>query len=822
MTLRLPDPRGSRAVLIGTSRYDSATLPDLLAVRNNLEVLQGVLASDSYGGFPVQRCTVVQDSAEPRAVCATIREAAMTATDTLLVYFSGHGVLGADLSLHLALTGTDEDDLRWTSIPFEAIREIFEMSPCPNKVLILDCCNSGQVLDSLMGAHATGHDKLNIRGTYILTSSSRDLPSYAPVGERYTAFSGELIGLLRRGLPGRAELLTLSDLYGPLTKALKEQGYPEPRQQSSDGHAWLALVKNRAVVAGPLVASAAGPDADADTHMEGEIRFGTSRTFHRMRNWGIGGPISIGLLAIAGMNAPTGKDKTFEMTSPHHVAALLAFAAFLAVAHLLGKRNPGDYSLVLSPDGLEVQYSGTEHFAYPWHRVNRCWLHRRPGTRLRRPRYELMIRPMDGGFPQTASRRTPGPHQDGTEGNLRFADLRRLATTPEAVEAALARYAGEAWMQSDDINASKASLPKAEQVFTPDRRILVTVAVLGTILGLYAFPFSVFVEPARILLTLLPLTTCAVCLGAAWFAVTRCLRPVRLVVGAAGLTLTRGELEISYAWTEIERIAVVTWPRGARNLGLLAVRPVGSAEGRIDRTNRLLPKLAPGAVTLCMLPEVTYDQRSLEAALTRFADEKQRELPGEAWLRTKANSPAPPARTGVTFKGRQPTGVSLLMGSALAAPSMTSVWLRDLPMAPPWLPVLNDVLLGPFFVIGLTTYFLTGRHHVRLHLSPSGLTLRAFGGRRLHISWADVDRIGLVARTDPAEHALLLWPRPGTRTPRPPWLPLKELHGGLRILTLETYRIETSAEQVDQALARYAGRRHTRMTVLRQTPVKKK
>ncbi|WP_216590465.1 caspase family protein, partial [Streptomyces brasiliscabiei] len=243
MTLRLPDPRGSRAVLIGTSRYDS-DLPDLLAVRNNLEVLQELLTSDAFGGFPRERCEVVQDAPEPRAVCATIRQAAMTATDTLLVYFSGHGILNDDLTLHLALTGTDESDLRWTSIPFEAIREILEASPCPNKILILDCCNSGRVLDTLMGNDPAPADDLTIRGTYILTSSA-NAPSYAPVGERYTAFSGEFIRLLRDGLPGGPDLLTLSTLYDPLTRSLTSRGYPEPRQQSSDGHARLGVVRNR-------------------------------------------------------------------------------------------------------------------------------------------------------------------------------------------------------------------------------------------------------------------------------------------------------------------------------------------------------------------------------------------------------------------------------------------------------------------------------------------------------------------------------------------------------------------------------------------------
>ncbi|MFD5286577.1 caspase family protein [Streptomyces rubrogriseus] len=328
MTLRLPDPRGSRAVLIGTSRYTDSKLPDLLAVRNNLEVLQELLTSETLGSFSPQRCTMVLDAVDPRSVCGTIREAGMTATDTLLVYFSGHGVLNEDLTeLHLALTDTDESDLRWTSIPFQAVREVFEASPCPKKVLILDCCHSGQVLDSLMGVRAESPEMWRIRGTHILTSSARDLPSYAPTGERYTAFSGELIRLLRDGLPDRPELLTLSELYAPLSKALVHSGYPEPRQQGSDGYAQLGLVRNRAAV------TRAGSNPDAQTEDLGpgttsairdeEIRFGPNRAFARVRRWGIGVPVYLMLLAVLVTNMPAEGDH-LDPTDPHQWAAVLS------------------------------------------------------------------------------------------------------------------------------------------------------------------------------------------------------------------------------------------------------------------------------------------------------------------------------------------------------------------------------------------------------------------------------------------------------------------------------------------------------------------
>lgn len=152
---------------------------------------------------------------------------------------------------------------------------------------------------------------------------------------------------------------------------------------------------------------------------------------------------------------------------------------------------------------------------------------------------------------------------------------------------------------------------------------------------------------------------------------------------------------------------------------------------------------------------------------------------------------------------------------------MVGVQLATAPKAPGWLPVLNDLLLAPLSSCGLSAYFLTGRHHVHLDVGPAGVTFRAFGSRQLRIPWGDVDRIGIVVRADPEEHALVLWPRHGAVIPRTPWLPVPRRHGGLRLLTLQEFRIESSAEHLDQAIARYAYRRHTHMAQLRQSARKK-
>src|SRR6478752_5800074 len=103
-TVRLPDPRRSYAVLIGSSRYGSAELSDLPAVVRNLAGLAEVLTDPALGGFPPDRCIVVPDPASARAAGRTLREYAARAEDTLLIYWAGHGRPGPGDEFHLSVT----------------------------------------------------------------------------------------------------------------------------------------------------------------------------------------------------------------------------------------------------------------------------------------------------------------------------------------------------------------------------------------------------------------------------------------------------------------------------------------------------------------------------------------------------------------------------------------------------------------------------------------------------------------------------------------------------------------------------------------------
>ncbi|MER7078048.1 WD domain-containing protein, G-beta repeat-containing protein [Saccharopolyspora kobensis] len=247
----LPDRDRSRAVLIGTSRYEH--LPQLPAVHGNLHALRSALTDERTGGFAPEHCVVVEN---PKGVATTydvLRSAAFEATDTLLVYYAGHGLVGTKATeLYPGLpdsTADDADRLWIEALDFERVRGVMRWKTAKNRILVLDCCFSGRSVGDFMSpvgqavAEATA-----VSGTVTLASSAGNEVSLAPDGAEFTAFSGELVKLLRNGIPGEPELLSLDAIFALLEREMRVQGNPVPTMRTTDGGGSLALVRNRAAM----------------------------------------------------------------------------------------------------------------------------------------------------------------------------------------------------------------------------------------------------------------------------------------------------------------------------------------------------------------------------------------------------------------------------------------------------------------------------------------------------------------------------------------------------------------------------------------------
>ena len=256
----LPRRELSRAVLIGTSDFErSDSLPNLPAIGNNLVDLRAALTDDEAGILGWEQCVVVDSPDTPSSLIGRLRSAARIAEDLLLVYYAGHGIrVGDREELYLTVRHSRADSPLDTCVPFDWVRDVVGSSPARTKLLILDCCYSGMALGAMSAGGVDGR-QIEITGTTVITSAPRNSVSHSPPGERHTAFTGELITLLRSGSPLPEEPLTVSTLFLSLQAAMARRDLPQPKMRSDDTSGSLQLRQFQPPAPPPMVASMLAP-----------------------------------------------------------------------------------------------------------------------------------------------------------------------------------------------------------------------------------------------------------------------------------------------------------------------------------------------------------------------------------------------------------------------------------------------------------------------------------------------------------------------------------------------------------------------------------
>src|SRR4051794_33159224 len=100
-----------RALLIANGTFpDDATLPELNGPKNDIVALREKLTDPNTGLFHTEDVTVCADRTRPE-IWTAVREfsRSLTRSDTVLVYYSGHGIED-DESLFLAAHDTIQAD----------------------------------------------------------------------------------------------------------------------------------------------------------------------------------------------------------------------------------------------------------------------------------------------------------------------------------------------------------------------------------------------------------------------------------------------------------------------------------------------------------------------------------------------------------------------------------------------------------------------------------------------------------------------------------------------------------------------------------------
>ncbi|MFF5924409.1 LysM peptidoglycan-binding domain-containing protein [Streptomyces flavochromogenes] len=214
----------SRAVLVGASGF--TTLDDLPAVRANVPALKSLLG-DLVLHLDAGHCRTLVDPASPRQVSVAVRAAAQEATGTLLVYYAGHGLIDPGTGLlHLAVPDSDRDSVFDTTVPYDWIKRSIATSRAARRIVILDCCYSARAF----GVQSESVAALaEIDGTYLMAAAAETAVALSPPDEPYTAFTGELLDLLRDGVASRSRFLDLDTVFDQLARRLQAKDRPRPQ-----------------------------------------------------------------------------------------------------------------------------------------------------------------------------------------------------------------------------------------------------------------------------------------------------------------------------------------------------------------------------------------------------------------------------------------------------------------------------------------------------------------------------------------------------------------------------------------------------------------
>jgi len=217
-------PASTQVILIGASQFSDKKLLPLPAVENNIRELKNLLINSNIVGIPVDNITEIVNEPFGTDVLSELISK-VKVFDTLIFYYVGHGVTGKDKKgIYLATENTQHAMPEFNTTSFDQIWEVFtdiRLLKAKHLIFILDCCFSGRAISDLQ--------RIGNRKFFILTATDFATKAEAPVGATYTAFTGELISILSKGIDNGGNTLALGEIYDNLKKRLSDKNFPEPQ-----------------------------------------------------------------------------------------------------------------------------------------------------------------------------------------------------------------------------------------------------------------------------------------------------------------------------------------------------------------------------------------------------------------------------------------------------------------------------------------------------------------------------------------------------------------------------------------------------------------
>lgn len=227
-------PEHIKILLIGVRDFDDTeNLHSLPAAYNNVNELYNIFISEG-NNIPEKNISLYHGENKNDILKGLSRISKAPDTKLIIIYYAGHGIFEEEENeFYLSTSKSKLSQIHIESISINDLNKSIHKQ-VSKIALILDCCYSERAFDFLA----------NRRNYFLLASSPKVKTSKYPIGSKFSAFTKELVRILKLGIPGKDEWLSFNDIYKHIKETLDKEKYPEPKKIDRNNIEELQIFKN--------------------------------------------------------------------------------------------------------------------------------------------------------------------------------------------------------------------------------------------------------------------------------------------------------------------------------------------------------------------------------------------------------------------------------------------------------------------------------------------------------------------------------------------------------------------------------------------------
>jgi len=219
--------------LIGIGKYQDSELHDLPAAFDNIAELRRLFNNEILG-LGNTNIQVKSDIYDKQCLIEIRNILKKPEIKNFIFYYAGHGVLDENENnkLYLTLSNSSIENIDLTGISIDELNKVFSCYQ-KNILFIFDCCFSERAFEQIQQ-----------RNFIAISSSSINHTSKYPQNEIFSAFTNELISVLREGLENENKEINFLEIFNQLKNNLIKKEYPEPKFTSANLISEFCIINN--------------------------------------------------------------------------------------------------------------------------------------------------------------------------------------------------------------------------------------------------------------------------------------------------------------------------------------------------------------------------------------------------------------------------------------------------------------------------------------------------------------------------------------------------------------------------------------------------